>query len=245
MSTMIDDILAQVPADQLATKLDTDPDTAVDAAKKAIPALLGGLSQNVEAGGGDALGKALARDHDGSLLDQTNPLAQADVEDGQKIVGHIFGDQENQVVERLGATSRAGTSIFTKILPILAPFVMAWVAKKVGSAISGAASGGAAGEGGGGLGGILTNLGLGGGESSSGSGGGGLGGLLSSLFGGDEQQAGAAGSAGGLSSLLGGLLGREVEAEKSAMPDLGDLFNIFGGTAGGQQSVPTASKEDS
>ena len=111
--SVIDEILAQIPADDLAAQLGTDPDTAMDAARKALPTLLGGLSGNVAAGRGDALGTALLRDHDGSLLDASNPLAASDPVDGGKIVGHIFGDQQDQVVNRLGATSPAGSSIFS------------------------------------------------------------------------------------------------------------------------------------
>ena len=90
MTSMIEDILGQLPADELAQQLGTDPDTAMDAARKALPALLGGLSSNVSDGGGDALGAALQR-HDGSLLDRSDPLAAVDVKDGQKILGQSPG----------------------------------------------------------------------------------------------------------------------------------------------------------
>jgi len=295
---MIDEILAQIPSEELAAQLGTDPDTAMDAARKALPALLGGLSSNVSLGGGDALGAALQRDHDGSLLDSPNPLAAVDATDGGKIIGHIFGDKQDAVVERLGATSRAGSSVFTKLLPLLAPLVMAWLAKKVGGALSGgtqqAATGAVASsqpagilggtpaaqpsaQSGGGLGGLLGGL-FGGGSQptqsapaqapAAPSSGGGLGGLLGGLFGGGSQPAqsapaqptaaagvptpdpagglggllggegaggslgsllGGGGGGGGIGSLLGGLLGREVEQEREAMPDLGGLFDLFGG----------------
>jgi hypothetical protein len=253
MSTVVDEILAQLPADKLAEQLGTDPDTALDAARKALPALLGGLSSNVAAGGGDALGGALLKDHDGSLLDASDLLSAIDTEDGQKIVGHIFGDQQEQVVEKLGATSRAGSSIFTKLLPLLAPIVLAWLAKKVvGSFIGGgqqaattAAPGAiptatSAADQSGGLGGLL------GGSQPSGQGGGGLGSLLGGLFGGGGQAAAPAtqpATGGGLGSLLGGLFGGGREAAESAgvqvgeaaegLGGLGDLGGLLGGEGGG------------
>jgi len=167
MTSMIDEVLAQIAPEELAAQLGTDPDTAMDAARKALPALLGGLSGNVSSGGGDALGAAIQRDHDGSLLDVKDPLAAVDAVDGQKIVGHIFGERQDQVVERLGATSRGGSSLFSKLLPLLAPLVMAWLAKKVGGALtgagnqqsgSGAIAGSEASGGLGGLGGLLGGL---------------------------------------------------------------------------------------
>ena len=40
MATMIDEIMSQISADDLAARLGTDPETAMDAARKALPALL-------------------------------------------------------------------------------------------------------------------------------------------------------------------------------------------------------------
>lgn len=205
MASMIDEILSQIPADDLAARLGTDPDTAMDAARKALPALLGGLNAEAAGGGGDALGAALQRDHDGSLLEAANPLAAVDTTDGQKILGHIFGDQQGQVEQRLGAASKGDSSIFSKLLPMLAPLVMAWLAKRMGGALGGGGATQAE-------------------ATDSGGGLGGLGDLLGGVLGGGGGSGG-----GGLGDLLGGLLGGEVEAGKSAAPDLGGLFDMFGG----------------
>ena len=225
MANMVDAILGSIPIDDLAAQLGTDPDTARDATRKALPALLGGLSSNVSSGGGEALGAALVRDHDGSLLDRSDTLAAVDPNEGQKIVGHIFGAQQDRVVETLGATSNADSSIFSKLLPMLAPLVMAWLAKRVGGALGagGAAAEAAPRSGGGGLGDLLG--GLTGGGTSGGSGGG-LADILGGLAGGGR----AGGGGGGLGDLLGGLLGGEVEKSKSSMPDLGGLFDLLGGS---------------
>lgn len=60
MPNMVDEILAQIPADDLAAQLGTDPDTAMDAARKALPALLGGGGGSAAGGGlGDLLGGLL------------------------------------------------------------------------------------------------------------------------------------------------------------------------------------------
>lgn len=200
MGSMIEEILAQLPADELAGQLGTDPNTATDAARKALPALLGGLSSNVAAGGGDALGAALQKDHDGSLLDGPDPLGAVDVQDGQKILGHIFGDQQGQVVDQLGATSGAGSSIFAKLLPMLAPMVLSWVGKRLMTGMAGQAT------------------------SSAGAQEGGLGDVLGQMAGGSSS-----GGSGGMADILGGLLGGEVDKGKSQMPDLGGLFDILGG----------------
>jgi hypothetical protein len=247
MANAIEEILSQIPLGELASKLGTDTDTAMDVARKALPALLGGLSQNADSGGGGAIGTALLKDHDGSLLDLADPLKGIDPTDGMKIVGHIFGNRQDQVVETLGATSKGGTPLFVKALPLLAPLVMAWLAKRVGGALkSGAAAAdsasGESGGGGGGLGGLIGGL-LGGSKGGKGaateasapaeaqSGAGGLGALLGGLTKGGDVGAliGGLGKGGDLGALVGGLLGDEVKKGKSDMPDLGALFNILGG----------------
>jgi hypothetical protein len=211
---MIEQILSQLPAEDLAARLGTDPATAMDAARRALPTLLGGLSNEVATGGGEALGAALRRDHDGSLLDQADPLQAVDVNDGEKILGHVFGEQQGDVVRALGGGSQGNTSIFAQLLPMLAPLVMAWLGKQ----LTGATAGGA---------GPMAG---GAGPAARPATDGGLGGLLGGLLGGSSGTPG-----GGLGDLLGGLLGAEVAQTRSAMPDLGGLFDMVG-TAGPTRS---------
>lgn len=50
--TATDDILRQIPMDQLAAQLGTDPQTARDLSAQLIPTLLGGMSANAADPGG-------------------------------------------------------------------------------------------------------------------------------------------------------------------------------------------------
>lgn len=200
MSNMIDEILSQLPADDLAARLGTDPETAMDAARRALPALLSGLDLEVQSGQADALGAAALKDHDPGILAQDNPLSLIDFSDGEKILGHMFGDNRGAVEQRLGASGKAEAGLFSKLLPMLAPLVMSWLAGRMKSKA---------------------------GSASSGGGGGGLGDILGGLLGGEG--AGGTAPGGGLGDLLGGILGGEKEAGKQAMPDLGGLFDMFGG----------------
>lgn len=200
MSNMIDEILSQLPADDLAARLGTDPETAMDAARRALPALLSGLDLEVQSGQADALGAAALKDHDPGILAQDNPLSLIDFSDGEKFLGHMFGDNRGAVEQRLGASGKAEAGLFSKLLPMLAPLVMSWLAGRMKSKA---------------------------GSASSGGGGGGLGDILGGLLGGEG--AGGTAPGGGLGDLLGGILGGEKEAGKQAMPDLGGLFDMFGG----------------
>jgi len=85
-----------------------------------------------------------------------------DAADGEKIVHHVFGDNEGAVVNQLGG------GLVAKVLPLLAPVVMGFLAKSVLG--KGGGGGDAARARPGGLGDVLGGL-LGAGK------GGGLGGL--------------------------------------------------------------------
>lgn len=205
MSSMMDQILSGLPIDQIAERLGTDPDTAEDAVRRALPALLSGLDLEVQTGKAESLASAALQDHDPDILTRDNPLAFVDAADGEKILGHLFGSDRTAVEQRLGAGGKAEAGLFSKLLPMLAPLVMSWLAGRLRN---------------------KAGAGGGGGATTVDGGGGGLGDLLGGLLG------GGGGSGGGIGDLLGGILGGEKEAGKQAMPDLGGLFDMFTGGDG-------------
>lgn len=217
---MVDDILSQISAEELAQQLGTDPDTAMDAVRKALPTLAGAMSGNVQAGGGEALGAAIQRDHDGSLLDQPHPLAAVDTTDGAKILEHVLGSRRGQVEQSLGSTSKADSSVFSRLLPMLAPLVMAWLGKRLGSGGGATAS---RADAGGGLGDVLGDL-MGGGAGAAG----GLGSILGDLLGGEASQGRSSmPDLGGLFDMLGGGTAPSEERRTKRdgdVPDVGELF---------------------
>lgn len=210
-----DDILSQIPLDQLAAQLDVDEATAERAARSAIPALLGGMGANAQDPGGAAsLSRAIGQHASGTLQDLD--LSQVDTDDGGKIVSHVFGSNEPEVVNRLGG-GEGGGGIMSKLLPLLAPIVMSWLAGKLGGGTRSDDGQGAAP--GGGIDDMLGDV-LGG---SAGGGGGDLGDLLGGVLGGS-------GSGGGLGELLGGMLGGSGSSDGDSIPDIGDLLG--GGSKG-------------
>jgi len=169
----IDDLLAQIPMDQLARQIGVPPDEAEELTRQALPALLGGMEANAQEPGGEtSLAEAIGQ-HDDDLLDGGVDLNRVDTEDGQKIVRHVFGENRNEVISRLGGGGKE--SMMSTLLPLLAPLVMSFLAKKAGGG-SGAGS-----TGGGGIGDLLGGL-LGGGSRS-----GGIEDLLGGLLGGGRK----------------------------------------------------------
>jgi hypothetical protein len=180
----VEDILSQIPLAQLAGQLGVNEQEAEQATRTALPALLGGIQANTEDPGGAASFAQAVQQHDGSLVEGGVDLNQVDPDDGQRIVGHVFGAQQDQVVQQLGGVGGSGGSaLIQKLLPILAPIVMAYLAKQLTGATSNVGAGG-------GLGGVLGDL---------------LGGVLGgggSAPAPQQQQSGP-----DLGSILGGLLG--------------------------------------
>ncbi|REJ07387.1 DUF937 domain-containing protein [Microbacterium bovistercoris] len=194
----INDILKQVPIDDIAQKFGVSPDVAAQAVKEGGAALLGGLAKNAETDEGSAaIEKALSR-HEG--FSGASSVDDVDQADGEKIVKHVFGEKETDVAQALNASEKtAGGIDFGKLLPVLAPIVLGLIANAnkgkaagggggIGDVIGGLLGGGEGGaQQGGGLGDILGNLGgLLGGGSQGGSAGGGLGDILGGLFGGKK-----------------------------------------------------------
>lgn len=193
----LDEILRQVPIDDIAERFGVSQDVARQAVQEGGAVLLGGLARNAQtAEGSSAIERALNR-HDG--FSGVSKVDDIDQTDGGKIVGHVLGDRQQEVVNTLTTSDKtAGGIDFGKLLPILAPIIM------------GVLAGANKGKGGGGLGDILGGL-LGGGQQSdgqqSGSAGGGLGDILGGLGGLLSGGSNSGGQGGGLGDILGGLFG--------------------------------------
>jgi hypothetical protein len=180
----VDDILSRIPIGELAARLGVDEPTAEQAARQAIPALLGGIKANTDDPGGASSFAGAVRQHDGALVDGGVELGQVDTADGDKIVGHVFGPQRDQVVHTLGGIGGVGgKDLVAKLLPILAPIVMSWLSAKLSGKAGGAGAGGGIGDV---LGGLLGSV-LGGAASGGGAPAGGLGDLLGGLLGGGRR----------------------------------------------------------
>lgn len=178
----VDDIVAGIPMQSLADQLGVDQSTAESAVREALPALLGGMQANAADPAGEASLAGALQQHSPSLVEGGVDLDQVDTEDGQKIVGHVFGGNTDQVAQTLGSNlaGGGGGDLIKKLLPLLAPIVLSYLASRM--------------RGGGGAG-----------DQAPEQSGGGLGDLLGSVLGG--ASGGQGGQAGSILDMLGGLLG--------------------------------------
>ncbi|HET7140199.1 MAG TPA: DUF937 domain-containing protein [Arthrobacter sp.] len=167
--TEIHDLLNQIDVHQMASLLGTDPASAQSAIEAALPTLLAGMHSNAQAPDGAAsLESALSQHRDG-LVDGGVDASQVDTADGERIVGHVFGGQQDHVAAQLAGTAGLGGiggDLIRKALPILAPIVMSYLAKKIfgqggPGGVAGGSGAGQAGQAGPGAGGQAGGIDLG------------------------------------------------------------------------------------
>ncbi|WP_428632413.1 DUF937 domain-containing protein [Sphingopyxis sp.] len=187
------DILAQAGGiESMAKELGVPPAVAKQGADALLPAILGGFKKQAQSGGIEGLGGLLGQLGGGGLLDSVLGSQPTPVDQGNDVLGQIFGskDVSRTVAGQAATQTGLDSGLLKKMLPILAMMVAGYMAKQGGTSEGG----------GGGLGGMLGGL-LGG----SGGGAGGLGGMLGNVLGG-AVGGGAAPSAGGASGGLGSLV---------------------------------------
>ncbi len=171
----VQEILGNLDVATLAQQVGADPADVEAAAAKVLPALLGGVQANAQDPGGEASLAAALGQHQDDLATGTIDTTQVDPVDGQKVAAHIFGSQQDQVVQQLGATG-VSTGLVEK-LPLLAPIVMSYLAKKVTGSGGGALAGGV-------LGGVLSQVLGGAGQGTGGSASNPMGDILGDVLGG-------------------------------------------------------------
>jgi len=127
----LDNIVAGIPMNALADRLGVDPNTAESAVRQTLPALLGGLQANAaDPAGAASLSVALA-EHPPDLVAGGVDLSQVDTDDGQKIVGNIFGSQTDQVAQTLGGNLGGSGDLIKRLLPLLAPIVLSYLSSRM------------------------------------------------------------------------------------------------------------------
>lgn len=127
----ITDLLGQTlrsgALDQIGAQLGTDPQTTSQAVSAALPMLVGALARNSsQAGGAEALAAALARDHDGSVLDDVGGFLGGGgaTTAGAGILGHLFGGRQAVVEQAVGQSAGLDGQSAGQLLAMLAPLVM-------------------------------------------------------------------------------------------------------------------------
>ena len=140
----------------IADNLKLDSNQVSSVISNALPTLLGALQKNASTpGGAEALAKALG-DHAGNAGNIISNLKGADLIDGSKILGHIFGGNLGNVLSGISNQTGVASNAVSNILASIAPSLLALLGRgQQGSGINA-----------GGLAGMLGAI-LGGGQSGN------------------------------------------------------------------------------
>ena len=110
----IDSLLKAIPLDQVASVLGVDEATARTAVETAVPTILAGLQHEASTDEGAGNLAEAVGSKDPSLLDGLS-LDQIDVADGEKILGHIFGGNQQDVTSAV-AQQLSGADVLGSVL---------------------------------------------------------------------------------------------------------------------------------
>ncbi len=111
---------------QISSRLGTDQGATSRAIAAAVPLLLGALAHNAAQGdGAQRLNEAIARDHDGSVLnDVPGALQTAPLSGGEAILGHVLGDRRDLAEQAVARSSGLDLAKAGPLLATLAPLVL-------------------------------------------------------------------------------------------------------------------------
>jgi hypothetical protein len=117
--------------DQLGRNLGIDGKQAAMGLAAAAPMILGALQRNAaRPEGAQALDRALARDHDGGLLDNLSQfLDQGQPSDGDAILGHVFGGRRGRVDHGVAKAAGIDPATASRLMAMAAPLIMAQLGK--------------------------------------------------------------------------------------------------------------------
>lgn len=138
MKNILDLILAddnRGTLDEVSRRFNLDEKQTKAAVEELIPALSRGLRKNTAEGQGmDELLEALRTGEHARYVERPGTLSAPEtVDEGNSILGHIFGDKQTsrEVANRAAERSGVSSAILKKMLPVLASVVMGSLSKRV------------------------------------------------------------------------------------------------------------------
>ncbi|RMG20208.1 MAG: DUF937 domain-containing protein [Bacteroidetes bacterium] len=115
----------------LSNQLGVPEGAAASAVSAALPMIVGALARNAsKPEGASALDNALAKDHDGSILDNLGGfLSSPDNGPGPGILKHVFGEKRTKIEAGIGSVAGLDAGTAGNLLENLAPIVMGQLGK--------------------------------------------------------------------------------------------------------------------
>jgi hypothetical protein len=164
MQQMIDAIGGPQAIRQMASELGIDEQAAAKGAAALLPMVMDGFQRQANGPAGapgaaqaGGLGALLGQLGGGSLLDAVLAPRPTPVDQGNQVLGQIFGsnDVSREVADRAATEAGVGPDILRRMLPMIAMAAAGMMARQAGA---GQGAGAPAGQGGGMLGQVLGGL---------------------------------------------------------------------------------------
>lgn len=203
----------------LTGKTGASTDQITSLISSALPQLIKALTKNAStAAGAQSLATALTAHTNTNAI--SSQIADADEEDGAKIVNHILGSDASSVISSLAGSSGLNSSQVQTTLNNIAPALMSGLSAATGAAAKADSASGLD------LSSVMSMLGgadLGDAASSAS-------GLLGSLLGGGSDSSSSSGIGSLIGSLLGGKSDKDEKEDTSSVDGtalLGELMNLM------------------
>lgn len=131
ITSLLQGAIGQQIVGSAAKQFGINESQAQSAVTTAIPLLLSALNKNAQNGGAGSINNALNQ-HDGSILSNLGGFLNqgGNQQDGLGILGHVLGNNQNNVANAIGKQSGLDAGQVIKILAFVAPIVMGFLGKQ-------------------------------------------------------------------------------------------------------------------
>jgi hypothetical protein len=137
-TTLLDNLHGELSDERvrrISDRIGADPERTRTAIDDALPLLVGALgAEAADPNAAPGLRRALAEDHDGSLLDELDEYLGGNVSgrraDGTGILKHALGDRQTAAEEAVANKSGLDMKSIGPLLALLAPIVMNMLGRK-------------------------------------------------------------------------------------------------------------------
>lgn len=135
MASLLETLTSQLGGDtlkQIGRQIGSDEQQTQAATGAALSTLIGALARNAAKGdGADSLHRAIAKDHDGSVLgDIGSLLREPESGAGDGILRHVLGSNRQRVERGLSQSTGMRQDSAGKLLEMLAPMVLSALGKQ-------------------------------------------------------------------------------------------------------------------
>ena len=135
MNSITEGLLSQLqgnPLQQISQQLGIDSSTAASAVAAALPLLIGTLGRNARHPDGASSLFGALQEHRGQDLDNVlSSQLTGRSNDGEKILGHVFGPRQELAAQGLGSATGLQPDKAKVLLRWLAPLALGYIAKRM------------------------------------------------------------------------------------------------------------------